>query len=102
MQHDTTEITWISETHTISAIELAKLCRISEIELRHFTQEGIVAPVQGEPETFSGNCIGKLKTICRLRDELELEEHALGVVMSLLERIEQLETEVRLLRPQHI
>lgn len=98
MQYETTEITWITGTHTISALELANLCGISEMELHYFTQEGIVAPVQENPETFSGNCIGKLKTVCRLRDELELEGHALGVVMSLLERIEQLETEVRLLK----
>ncbi|HEX5127843.1 MAG TPA: chaperone modulator CbpM, partial [Rhodocyclaceae bacterium] len=51
-----------------------------------------------EPKMFSACCVDKLKTACRLRDDLELDMHALSVTCSLLERIRQLESELHALQ----
>ena len=52
------------------------------------------------PWTFSGDCVVTVRKASRLRDELELDGHALALTLGLLEHVRELEAEISKLRAQ--
>ena len=89
--HDVTEITF---TQMITASGL------TEAELTELVRYGALVPRNQDvaPWTFETRWIFVARTASRLRRELDLDPHGVSVVMSFLERIESLESEVRALR----
>jgi hypothetical protein len=49
---------------------------------------------------FTADCLARLRTAVRLRDDLELETTAFALVVSFLQRIDELEGRVRELSAQ--
>lgn len=94
------EAFWLHEHYQFSLDELAELAGLTAVELRHWVEEGLVAPVDlaATPWRFSADRLFVLQRACRLRRDFELEPHGLALVLRLLERIEELETEMRALR----
>ncbi|MEO8753403.1 MAG: chaperone modulator CbpM [Casimicrobiaceae bacterium] len=88
-----TEITW---TQLLSASGLP------EGELRELVHYGALVPRNPDAPawTFEARWLVVARTASRLRHDFELDPHGVSVVLSYVERIEQLEAEVRKLRAQ--
>jgi hypothetical protein len=95
-----TEATWLEDAGEISLAELARLSGLEEARLRELVDYGALAPVDPAAAswTFSAECVVTARTACRLLNDFELEPHGLVVVLTLLERIRGLESELNRLR----
>ncbi len=102
MRVELTEVLWFDERHELSLRELAERSGLTEAELRELVDSGVIAPVDPDraPRHFRAECIVTAKTACRLRDDFELDADGLALVLSLLERIRGLESQVRSLQAQ--
>jgi chaperone modulatory protein CbpM len=96
------EGTWLTEECEFSLTQLAEISGVSETELREFVDYGAIAPVDpGAHEwRFTGRCLVTVRAACRLRADFELEPHGVALVMSLLERIDALQSELARLQAQ--
>lgn len=94
------EPVWLSELGGFSLAELAERSGLSESEVRELVDYGVIAPVDpgADPWAFSGECLVKMRTACRLRTVFELESGGLAIVLVLLDRIHDLEAELAALR----
>ncbi len=89
------------EAHgTLSLGELEELSGLEERVLRELVDYGALEPLDTRATswTFTGEVVVLARTAGRLRRDLELDAHALAVVLRMLERVQALEGEVRALR----
>ncbi len=102
MRTELTEVLWLDEHHDLSLTRLAELSGLSEAELRELTDYGVLPPA--DPDAlqlnFHSDCIVIARTACRLRDELELDVHGLALILSLLDRVHDLEAQLNAFRAQ--
>ena len=106
MKSEHTEAVWLTEDTQFSLAQLAELAGIPESEVRELVDYGAVTPVdlESSPWIFNGKCLLTIRTASRLRVSFDLEPHGVALIVSLLERIHDLETELGSLRaqfPQH-
>ena len=106
MKSEHTEAVWLTEDTQFSLAQLAELAGIPESEVRELVDYGAVTPVDPEssPWIFNGKCLLTIRTASRLRVSFDLEPHGVALIVSLLERIHDLETQLGSLRaqfPQH-
>ena len=96
------EAAWLTEERAFSLAELAGLSGLSEAELRELVEYGALTPVDPEasPWIFSGRCLLTVRAACRLRVDFDLEPNGVALIVSLLERIRELETQLGSLRAQ--
>lgn len=96
------EAVWLTEDHVFSLAELAEISGLPESELRELVDYGAVTPIDPDasPWVFSGKCLLTVRTACRLRVSFDLEPHDVALMVTLLERIQELEAEVCDLRAQ--
>ncbi len=96
------EALWLTENLRFSIAELAELAGLTEVELRELTDYGAISPVDpGAQEwTFTATCLTTVRAAGRLRASFELEPHGVALVLTLLERIRDLEGELSKLRAQ--
>lgn len=94
------EAVWLTEDHTFSITELADLSGLSETELRELVDYGAITPVDpGSPQwMFTAKCLTTVRVACRVRVGFDLEPHGVALVISLLERIKDLEAQLSELR----
>jgi chaperone modulatory protein CbpM len=94
VQVEHTEAVWLDEHGEVTLIELAQCSGLSEAELRDLVDLGALEPLDPEaPQwSFAARCISSARTARRLRSDFELDSHGLALVLSLLERVEELET----------
>ena len=102
MKAEHTEAVWLTEDTQFSLAELAELAGIPEAEVRELVDYGAVTPVDPDAPAwiFSGKCLLTIRTACRLRVSFDLEPHGVALIVSLLERIHDLEAEMGSLRAQ--
>jgi chaperone modulatory protein CbpM len=77
----------------VTLIELAECSGLSETELRDLVELGALQPVDpeaGDP-SFAARCISAARAARRLRNDFELDSQGLALVLSLLERVQELE-----------
>jgi len=98
----TDEVLWLDEHRVVSLAELVEVSGLSEAELLELVQVGVipVREARGATYTFSARVVTVARTACRLRDDLELDTRGLGVVLRLLDRVSELESEITRLRAQ--
>lgn len=96
------ESTWLTEDCEFSLAELAEISGLSEAELREFVELGAFAPVDpGAPRwAFKGPCLVTVRAALRIRASFDLEPHGVALVISLLDRIGELQSELARLRAQ--
>ena len=96
------EALWLTEDHQFSLAELAELAGLSEAELRELADYGAIAPVDAGASqwVFTATCLTTVRTASRLRASFDLEPHGVALVVSLLERIKDLEGQLAALRAQ--
>jgi hypothetical protein len=96
------ESEWLTEQCEFSLEELVELSGLPEPELRELVEYGAIAPVDPGAArwVFKGQCLTTVRVACRLRASFELEPHGLALVVSLLERVRDLEAQIERLRAQ--
>jgi chaperone modulatory protein CbpM len=78
--------------------ELCRICGVSREVIIEWVQEGVVEPRGEDPWRFPARHLGRIRRARRLQQDFELDSHALSVVLDLLEEVERLRNEVRVLR----
>jgi chaperone modulatory protein CbpM len=95
-----TEALWLDQHGSMTLLELAEFSGLTEADLHDLVDLGVFEPLQdGAPEpTFGPDCLTAARAACRLRDDFELDAHGVALVLGLIERVHELEDEVRALR----
>ncbi len=84
-------------------LTLAELCRAAAVEaeaVRAMVEEGILEPVGKERHEwrFPGTSLRRVRLVVRLQEELHVNLPGAALVLELLERIEELESRLRVAR----
>ena len=91
---------WLHTQAQLSILEVAQSSGLSQELLRDLVECGALSLADSRSWTFSADCVVRLRTAARLCSDFELEDHALALVLSFLERIEELQAEVHHLSAQ--
>jgi chaperone modulatory protein CbpM len=98
---DPAEVDWLHAESRVTLVELAQTSGLPEELLRELVEYGALEPAENADEwCFSAECVVRVRKAARLRNDLELETGSLALVLSFLERIQQLEAQVRHLHAQ--
>jgi len=89
----------LEEEEYISLIHLCRYCNHSQEEIAELVNEGILEPLgsQRHEWRFTFSAIGRVKKVRRLQKDFELNLPASGLVIHLLDRIEELESKLKFL-----
>ena len=100
MTRERIEAVWIEEHRALSLDELQERWGLAVNQLEAFVDLGILEPdaAAGDRPAFTLETVAIARTACRLQQELDLEPHAVGVVLSLLDRVRELESQLAALR----
>lgn len=103
MQPEPGEAFWLDHDHECSLAELAAQSGLSEEELLELVDYGAIVPLdpqgpRGPQHTFRTSCVVMVRTAYRLRRDFDLDPPALAFALSLVDRMRELEAEVRQLR----
>jgi chaperone modulatory protein CbpM len=92
-----TEAVWLDERGIVTLVELAECSGLSEAELRDLVDLGALEPLNPDSSdwSFGAQCIVAARAASRLRSDFELDTQSLAVVLSLLERVQELEMELQ-------
>ena len=93
MHIEHTEAVWLDERGEVTLVELSHCSGLTERELRDLVDLGAIAPLDtSAPEpAFGARCIVAARAACRLRNDFELDTPGVALVLSLLERVQELE-----------
>ena len=93
MKVELTEAVWLDERGAVTLVELSQCSGLSEGELRDLVELGALEPVDPDAPSlrFTAKCISAARAACRLRNDFELDSPGLALVLSLLERVQELE-----------
>ncbi|MGH9641490.1 MAG: chaperone modulator CbpM, partial [Terriglobales bacterium] len=98
MRIELTEVLWF-EQHELSLPELAELSGLPRTVLEELLDCGAITPLEAGAQAatlrFGAAALRAARAAARLHADLELGTEALAVALSLLERIEDLETQLR-------
>ena len=102
MRVEITEAVWLDESVQLSLSELARYSGLSEAEVRDLVDcDALVPASRVAPQAlFDAHCLAAARIACRLRNDFELDTDGLALVLSLLQRIRGLESEIRGLQAQ--
>lgn len=102
MSMELTEVVWLDEQHEVSFTELAQLSGLSQAELSELVEYGVLMPnhPQVTPWTFGAHSVVEVRAVCRLRNDFDLDSHSLALALLFLNRIRELEAQLRNLRAQ--
>ena len=91
---------WLHEEHEFLLEELCELSGLSETELRELVDYGVLTPVDSHAQhwAFGADRLVVARSARRLREAFELDPHGVALVLTLLERVHDLEAELRDLR----
>ena len=94
-EHD--DAVWLHAGHRVTIVELSECSGLGEDVLRELVEYGALAPADPDAAelAFSARCVASVRTAARLSGDLELETRALALVITFLERIDELEGRVR-------
>jgi hypothetical protein len=97
---ESAEALWLHGQIEFSLEELCELSGLSEAELRDLVDSGVLAPSDPDAPhwTFSAERLILARSAFRLRKDFELDAHGVALVVTLLERVRDLEAELRSLR----
>ena len=97
MNIEPTELMWLDEQHEVSLDELVELSGLTLQELQLLIESGALVPNNLAASTwyFSSHCIVSIRTLSRLKQDFEIEQNALGLMLVFLERIRVLEFKLR-------
>jgi chaperone modulatory protein CbpM len=97
MRIDLTEAVWVEEQPDLDLADLAESSGLPVEVVQELADCGVLA-TSGSQWRFAGGCVTTVRTASRLRNDFELDANALALVMRLVDRVQELETEIRRLR----
>lgn len=83
----------------VTLVELSEACGLPVATVEELVEYGALAPADATG-TFTAGSAARVRDAARLCADLELETHAMALVLRFLGRIDDLESEVRKLRAQ--
>jgi len=91
---------WLHERYELTLVELCELSGLSESELRVLVEFGAIAPTDPDASdwTFSAERLVVARSASRLRKDFDLDAQGLALAVALLERVRDLEEQLRDLR----
>jgi hypothetical protein len=91
---------WLHERYELTLAELCELSGLSESELRVLVDFGAIAPRDPDASvwTFSAERLVVARSASRLRKDFDLDPQGLALAVALLERVRDLEEQLRDLR----
>ena len=94
------QATWLHEHYEFSLAELCELSGLSEAELRELVDYEVLAPIDPDARhwSFSADRLIVARSARRLRRDFDLDPHGVALVVTLLERVRELEEALRDLR----
>lgn len=94
------QLDWLHAHYELSLAQLCELSGLSETELRELVECGALAPADpGAREwTFSAARLVVARSASRLRKDFDLDAQGLALAVALLERVRDLEEQLRDLR----
>lgn len=97
---DTYEVTWLDSRETVSIAELSRACGMTLDELAELVDYGALVPLEAHaPERiFNADRVVQLRTVGKLRLDFDLDVFTVAVLIGYLDRIDELERQVRSLR----
>jgi len=87
MKIEVTELTWLDERVEYSLDDLAERSHLSRADIQLLVDWGAFSP-------RDARALETARTAARLRSDFEVDLHGVALAITLLKRIEQLETEV--------
>jgi len=99
MRIELTEARWLDEREEFSLDELAELSGLSTSELEQLVEYEALVPIDpaAASPTFTARCLVTARTACRLRNDFDLGVPGLALVLTLIERIRDLEGRLKAL-----
>ncbi len=100
MRIELTEAVWLEERPELSLEELTELSGLPEEVLRELVDCGVLVPISAQASEwrFTSGYVATVRTASRLRTDFDLDANALALVIRLMNRIEELEAQIRALR----
>ena len=97
MTSDFCDALWPDEHRRIPLHELVDLSGLSEAEVVELVEYGALAPAEGTGEqwVFAVRSVAVARTAHRLSEEFALEPHAVALLLAYLDRIRELEAQLR-------
>ena len=91
---------WVEAQREISVESLARDSGLTRAEIAALVELGALTPIDPDAQEwlFAAQCVMGLRTAGRLRRAFDLEPDALALTLSLVERIRELQEELRRLR----
>jgi hypothetical protein len=96
----TEQVDWLHAHFELSLAQVCELSGLSETELRELVECGALAPADpGAREwTFGADRLVVARSASRLRKDFDLDSQGLALAVALLERVRDLEQQLRDLR----
>ncbi|HXU66154.1 MAG TPA: chaperone modulator CbpM [Casimicrobiaceae bacterium] len=97
MKIETSTAVMLDDAGTLTVAQLVEQSGLSEDELAALVDCGAIEPREAGPSwRFSSRCVVTARTARRLRDDFALDDtHALAILLRLMQRIDELETQLR-------
>lgn len=102
MRIEITDAVWLDEREVFSFEELAELSGLAPALLHQLIELDVLCPADplAREPTFTAECLALARAASRLRADFDLDVGGLAVAITLLERVSDLEAEVRALHAQ--
>ncbi|HWI81153.1 chaperone modulator CbpM [Ramlibacter sp.] len=94
------DVAWLDGRETVTRAELARASGLSEADITELVEYGalqVLSAGAAEP-VFSAECLSPLRRASRVRRDFDLDLFAVAVLLQYLNRIDELERQVRTLR----
>jgi len=91
----------VEATQALDLDALCQACHAQQSQLLVLVEEGVLGEQDPSPAQwrFDGHALARARRALRLQRELELDAGAVALVLDLLDRIEELQTQLRLRVP---
>jgi chaperone modulatory protein CbpM len=102
MMFEHTEAMWLDEGGDVTLVELTRCSGLTAGEVRELVDLGVLVPsaASAADPTFPASSISAARVAARLRNDFEVDTRGLALALTLLERIQSLEAELRAIRAQ--
>jgi chaperone modulatory protein CbpM len=102
MTFEHAEAMWLDERGEVTIVELTQCSGLTAEEVRELVDMGVLVPSaeSAVDPTFPASSISAARIAARLRNDFEVDARGLGLALTLLERIEALEAELRAVSAQ--
>jgi chaperone modulatory protein CbpM len=100
MSDDLADAIFLDEHGQVSFSQLVVLSGLSDEDLRALVDHGALTPIDPGASSwmFMSYCVVVARKARRLRNDFELDAHAVSVLLGFVERIEALENDLRAAR----